>query len=415
MTPVHLQDRTVGTPGRLAACMARILLAAGLLASCSRGGDPSAERARRAAEGEGPILIGAPWPWEIRQTILYRLGMDLALDEINKAGGVHGRSLQLLRVDDQEDVDRGRLVAQQLSGNPDVVAVIGHLQSYVTVPAAAAYDLSGLVLVAPTATSPELTRRGYNRVFRATFSDVDVGRAMADYALDHGYRRIAIYYSRDEYGRGLANAFEERAASGHAQILNRRSYDLGGPGDSLTAAGAADSWRHIGADAVFIAGEGESAATLAIALRRRGIDVPLLGGDALAIPAFLELGGQAVEGAVIASRFSSDAPTSQVQGFTAAFRTRFGRDPDAGAALGYDALRLLAYAMSQANSVAPDRVAAALHAVRGWPGVTGAITFDSAGNLVDMRLPKVIVHDGAFRYLSEPPTPAPLAGSSKAP
>ncbi len=65
--------------------------------------------------------------------------------------------------------------------------------------------------MAATATSPELTSKGYRRVFRTIFTDDEVGRQMADYAAARGYRRFAIYYSRDEYGRGLANAFEEEA------------------------------------------------------------------------------------------------------------------------------------------------------------------------------------------------------------
>ncbi len=371
-------------------------------AGCVGSRDASGDRQTRAGDDQRTIVIGAPWPWEVRKSILYGQGMQLALEEVNAAGGVRGRPLRLLQLDDQEDVDRGRLLAQELSGNREVVAVIGHLQSYVTVPAAAAYDLSGLVLIAPTATSPELTRRGYKRVFRTTFSDVDVGQAMADYALQQGYRRIVIYYSRDEYGRVLANAFEERAASGKAQVLSRRSYEPGGPANTLAAAEAVEAWQHIGADAVFIAGEGESAAALAVELRRRGVTIPLLGGDALAIPPFLTLGGRAVEGTVVPSRFSPDIPTPEVQSFLDAFRKRYGQDPDVGAALGYDAMKLLAYAMNRAQSISPESVANALHAVHGWTGVTGVITFDSAGNLAEVPVPKVVVRGGVFHHLDEP-------------
>jgi len=372
-----------------------ILIATGA-ARCSGAGGASREK-----QDHRPILVGTPWPWEARKSIHYGEGMQLALEEINGAGGVHGRPLRLLRLDDQEDVDRGRLLAQQLCDNHEVVAVIGHLQSYVTVPAAAAYDLSGLVLIAPTATSPDLTRRGYKRVFRTTFSDVDVGTAMADYALAQGYQRIVIYYSRDEYGRVLANAFEERITSGNGQVLNRHSYEPGGPANALPASDAAEAWQHIGADAVFIAGEGESAAMLAGELRRRGVNLPLLGGDALAIPAFLELGKGTIEGTVVPSRFSLDTPTPEVQHFIAAFRARYGADPDVGAALAYDALHILAHGMQQAADVTPVLIAQALHAERSWRGVTGELAFDSAGNLATVPVPKVVVRNGVFRHLDE--------------
>ncbi|HVG44263.1 MAG TPA: ABC transporter substrate-binding protein, partial [Longimicrobium sp.] len=130
-------------------------LAALLLAAAACGeDDPGVERARRAASEGGEIVVAAPWSWEARGgEILYGEGMDLAVEEINAGGGVGGRPLRVLRVEDRESVEEGRLVAQELGKNPEVAAVVGHLHSYVTVPAAAVYDLAGLPLLAPTSTS----------------------------------------------------------------------------------------------------------------------------------------------------------------------------------------------------------------------------------------------------------------------
>jgi len=380
---------------------ARLLAAALLLAGCGGSDDPAVARRERAEAETGDILIGAAWPWAAQKSLLYEQGMQLAVDQLNAAGGVRGRRLRLLRADDQESVDRGRLVAQDLAKNPDVVAVIGHLQSYVTIPAAAVYDLSGLVLVSPAATSPELTRKGYRRVFRTTFSDVDVGRQMAEYALRKGYRRLLIYYSRDEYGRGLANAFEEGATGAGAQILERRSYDPSGVSITLSVSQTADAWANLGPDAVFVAGESKAAAQLARELRRRGVTAPLIGGDALATPTFLAVGGDAVEGTVIATAFSPEAPTPEVQRFTAAFRERYGVVPDVAAALGYDAVAVLARAMTQAGSAAPEKVAAALHGLRDWSSVTGNFQFSAAGDRSGFTIGKAVVRNGQFRYLDE--------------
>jgi branched-chain amino acid transport system substrate-binding protein len=377
-----------------------VLLASALLAACGRSDDPSAQRSRRA--GTGDIVIGAAWPWEARgEQILYGKGMDLAVEEINAGGGVLGRPLRLLRVDDQESVDRGRIIAQELGRNPDVVAVIGHLQSYVTVAAAPIYDLSGLLLVSATSTSPELTRLGYTRVFRTTFNDTEVGRQMAQYAVDHGYRRIVIYYARNEYGRELANAFEEHAVARGAQVVNRESYDPNLSTNPVAAEQTVNTWSSWEFDAVFIAGQDEQAALLVAELRRRGIRVPVLGSDALATPVFLQKGSAAVEGTVIASAFHRDAPDDEVRQFNQAFQRRFGVKPDVGAALGYDAVRVLARAMREAQTTEPDKVAAAMHRLTGFRGVTGAFSFDRAGNLVGMPIRKVVVRDGDFQYLDE--------------
>lgn len=376
-----------------------LLVTVVIVASCSRSGDVEAERARRARATTGEVVIGAAWPWKARAGVLYWQGMELALDETNTEGGVRGRRLRILRADDEESVDRGRIVAQEFGKNPDVVAVIGHLQSYVTVPAAAIYELTGLVLVSPTATTSELTSHGYSRVFRTIFTDAEVGRQMADFALQQGYRRAVIYYVRDEYGRGMANAFEERTAGGDLRILDRQSYDPNGVPSARMAEQTAELWETLDFDAVFIAGQDEPAAHLVAELRRRGIDAPILGGEALATSRYLEVGKTAVEGTVIGTPFLPEAPAPEVQRFAAAFRDRYGMEPDVGAALGYDAVRVLVQAMRTAPSVAPGDIADALHRTEGWKGVTGSFTFDETGALVDMPMQKVVVRGGAFRHL----------------
>lgn len=391
-------------------CVLTPFLAAILAAGCGGSDDPMAQRLERA-RGAGEIVIGAPWSWEeMKDQAHYGEGMDLAVEELNAAGGVLGRPVKLLRMDDQGSVDHGRIVAQELGRNPDVVAVIGHLHSYVTVAAAPIYDLSGLLLVSATSTTPALTRQGYGRVFRTTFNDSDVGRQMAEYAHQNGHRRMVIYYSRDEYGRELANSFEEQLVQRGGEIVNRESYDPNLNANPVAAEQTVSAWSSWEFDAVFIAGRGGQAGLLVKELRRRGIRVPVLGSDALATPVFVETGGDAVEGTVIASAFNDEAPDPTVQRFNAAFHKRYGREPDVAAALGYDAVRVLAQAMREAGSAEPEKVAAAMRGLRGYQGVTGAFTFDKNGNLVGAPIRKVVVRDGGFHYLDEA---APTAVASR--
>jgi branched-chain amino acid transport system substrate-binding protein len=377
-----------------------------VLAACGGADTPAEERVERARKASGDVVVGVAWPWEARKGIRYGEGLDMAVEEINAAGGVNGRRLRLVRVDDKESVDEGRIVAQRLSADPEVVAVIGHLQSYVSVPAAAIYDLGGLVMLSPAATDPELTAQGYKRVFRATFTDKTVGRRMAEFAGGRGHRRVAIYYIRNIYGRGLANAFEERANDLGMSVVARQSYDQSEQASERTFEATLREWGALDLDAIFLAGEVPSAATFVAAARRQGITAPIIGGDALNSPALLSVAGEAAEGTIVASVFHPDEPRPAVQRFTEAFRKRFGAAPDAGSALGYDAVRLLAHAMTQAKSTVPDEVARSLHAVRGWQGVTGAFSFDDAGDLVDKPVVKMVVRGGKFEYVAEQPTVA---------
>ena len=387
------------TDPRMTTCRRVVLLSAALLTACSDG-TVAERRTERAGRAGGDIVIGVAWPWTARREMRFGDGVDMAVDEINAAGGVNGRRLRIVRSDDHESADEGRLIAQRFGADPGIVAVIGHLQSYVSVPAAAIYDNDGLVMLAPAATDPALTAQGYRRVFRGTFNDKVSGHQMAEYAARRGYRRIAIQYVRSAYGRALANAFEESASDQNLQIVARQSYGADGVTDETFDAVAAE-WSSLGLDAIFLAGEVPSAAYFLRAVRRHGLTTPVLGGDALGSPALLDIAARAADGVVIPSAFHPDEPRADVRHFTAEFRRRYGAVRDAGSALGYGAVRVLAAAMRQAGSTVPDSIGMAMRALRGWRGVTGPFTFDAAGDMVGRRVLKMVVRNNRFEYLPD--------------
>jgi branched-chain amino acid transport system substrate-binding protein len=397
-------------PRRLAALA---LPAALLLVACGGPPDPAEERVRRARRGTGDLVIAAPWPWSLRTEIRYGQGLEMAVDEINAAGGVAGRRLRLAKYDDHETIDDGLRVAQKISADPDVVAVVGHLQSYITVQAAGVYSRAGLLLVAPTATDPQLTRLGLKRVFRATFTDGSIGRQLADFAAARGWKRVAICYIRNDYGRNLANAFEARATQTGITVHARSSYDPSEQVSERTFEPVVHEWKAAEIDAILLAGEVPSAAIFVAQTRRKGIKVPILGGDAMSSPGLMAVAGPAAEGMVVASFFHPDEPRAEVARFDEAFKNRFGVPPDAGSALGYDCVRLLTAGMRKAGSAVPDEVAAALHALDGWRGVTGVFAFDENGDLPEKPILMSVVRGGRFEYLA--PTDPARAASTGAP
>lgn len=375
-----------------------LVLAAAMLgvAACARDHSPDAERGRLIRRGNEDLVVAAPWPWAAMRGVRYGEGMELAIEEVNSANGVHGRRLRLLRIDDSASVNRGRTVAQEIARNPTVVAVVGHLQSYVTTPAAAIYDLAGLVLLAPTASDPQLTSLGYRSAFRLTFTHRHVGRQLADYAGQRGLRRMAIYYLRDGYGRGVANAFEERAADLQMDIVARRSYDANQPTAQDVVDGIVREWKDRDVGGVFVAGEAPEAIKLVTSMRKHGLNVPVLGGDAVGAPLLLTDATGATEGMVVAAAYTPDDPRPEVRRFVDAFRRRFGVAPDAGAALGYNAVSLLAHAMNTATSPAPTDVAEALRQFNDWPSLLGPVRFDSTGGLMAPQVNLLVVRRGQF-------------------
>jgi branched-chain amino acid transport system substrate-binding protein len=378
-----------------------MLVLVGAATGC-RGGDSIAEQRAGLARANGDIVLAAAWPWQASGDLGLRFGqgLDLAATEINSAGGVLGRRLVIHRFDDHGTIDDGRLVAQRIASDPSVVAVIGHLQSHISLSAAAIYDEAGLVMFAPTTTDPELTERGYTRVFRGTFTHTTVGRQMAAYAAGRGYRRVSVFYVRDAYGRGLANAFESEAGRLSLEIVDRQAYDASDSVNARTFQTALQASQALGIDAIFLAGEVPAAGEFIAVARRMGIEVPIIGGDGLSSESLFRTAGSAAEGAVVASMFHADEPRAEVQHFSEDFQRRYGIAPDAAAALGTDAVRVLADAIVRAGSPDPAAIARALHGGAGFQGVTARFKFDSTGNLIQRDIVPLIVKHGQFAYLT---------------
>lgn len=386
------------------------MLLALLAGACGGSDNVAEERARRAREGQGDLQIAAAWSWSVRSEGFYGEGIDLAVQEINARGGILGRTLQVLKEDDRESVNEGRLIAQRLANNPDVVAVIGHLGSHISIPVAPIYESAGLLMLTPASTSPELTQKGFRRIFRSVNNDARVGEQLATYAHTRGYRKVMICYVRNEYGLGLANAFEQAATRIGIDILARQAYEQSAPDQPGSFQRILDEWKDIPFDAIFLAGAPPQAGFFITQARKAGINAPIFGGDALDTPQLLSSTGPEAEGTVVASIFHPDNPRPEVQRFVNAFEQAYGKRPDSWAARGYEAVTLLAHAMEQAGSAEPDAVAEALRTMKDWHGLTGAFTFDANGDVVGQSMVKVVVRNRSFAFLDE----AALARSTPA-
>jgi branched-chain amino acid transport system substrate-binding protein len=388
-----------------------ILIFAALLTLASCDSDtPARQRAHHLADSTGPVTVAVAWPLKLGKASLAQ-GVDLAVEEINREGGVlNGRPLKILYKDDASSLSKGRLVAQEIADDLDVAAVIGHLNTYITVPASQIYERAGLVMITPGASGQKLTERGAKLVFRSLPGNRDQGRQIGDYAAAQGYKSVAIYYIKNDYGIDLANYFEQRAHELGITIADRRSYNMGGDNHAALLA----EWAaFLKTDAVFLCGSLPESAEILRDARAAGLKVPVFGAAGLDSPDLIRLGGDSVEGTVVFALFNAGDPRPEARAFSARFRKRFGTEPDSTAAQGYDAVRLLAHAMKQAGSIVPAKVAAALRGTRDYRGVTGVSTFSATGDPVSKPLAKVIVKGGRFVYFENSP-PAVRAGSQSA-
>ncbi len=375
-----------------------LLVAALCLGSCSDWDDPKTARAERASSAKGDIVIGAVWPWQGPKGSLWT-GIEIAVDEINDAGGVLGRRLRIVKEDDESSLAKGRLIAQKFAENLDMVAVIGHLNSYIALPASTIYQGAGLLFITPGASTYQLNNQGYDLVFRSIPSNRSVGQRMATYMAGKGYRRVVIYYVKDKNSQDMANYFEQQAKQLGLAIVDRRSFMQGTQDFGI----AIQTWKDLYEfDALFIAANMPEAANFLIQARRMELNVPIVGGDGMDTPKLIELAGAQAEGVVVPESVVHDRERRRYRRFNQLAIARLGepRNYDAArhsqALQGYDAVHLLAHAMREANSTVPAKVAAALRATQGWEGATGVFTFDDKGDIPLKLIAQKTVRGGAF-------------------
>jgi len=319
-----------------------------------------------------------------------RRGIDLAVDEINHSGGINGARLKVSARDDDASGSRATEIAQEFVANPEILAVVGHVNSGAMLAAAKIYD-GQLSAVATTASSPDLS--GASKwTFRVISSDSLNGVILARFASRIGgtagaLKNAAVLYENDSYGRGLAEAFK-RAFRGTIISFDPISEDVDAePFVSFY------KMRHPGI--VFVAGREKSALRILREAKRQGWEAVFIGGDGWQS---IVTDTAASEGAYVGTSFNAEDPDAGVQRFVRAFQARYSTRPDAFAALAYDATRLVADALTRKGK---DRrgirnYLASLSAGNAFDGVTGPVYFNANGDPIGMGFRVAQVVSGAL-------------------
>jgi len=351
-----------------------LLLALAGAASCQRFGGAT-----------DPVVFGAAGPWTSGYGAMNKRGMELAVAELNEAGGIGGRPLQLLSRDDEGSGARAAAIAQEFVGDPTVIAVVGHVNSGAMVAASRIYD-GHLAALATTATSPDLT--GISPwVFRAISSDSTNGLDIARFARKLG-GRAAILYENNSYGRGLTESF-------------RRNFDGEIVSVDPIAEDATDFEPYISffkqraPDVVFVAGTDRSGIAILREARRQKLTAAFVGGDGWT---GVVVDSAASEGVYVGAPFTAADPRPEARRFVEAFRRRYNLNPDGNAALAYDATMVLAKAVAERGT---DRrtirdYLATLGERGGHAGVTGTLRFATSGDPEGRGVVMTRIHAGTL-------------------
>lgn len=326
-----------------------------------------------SAGGTGQTyVLGSAGPWTEGFGLANRRGIELARDEINAAGGIKGKKLEIRFQDDSGSGAVAARIAKQFVDDPAVLAVVGHVSSGAMLAAARVYDGS-LVAVATTASNPALT--GISPwTFRVISSDSANGVQLAGAAFALGLTRAAILYENDGYGRGLSASFR---AAYKGRIISNDPIAA----DLSDAEPFVALFRKTQPDVVLVAGTDASGLVILREARRQQLKVQFIGGDGWT-PVVDDTA--ASEGTLVGAPFTAEDPRPEAQKFVEAFRAKYETEPDGNAALGYDATITLARAI---DAVGADRAAIRewLHALderTAVPGASGAIRFRKDGDPV---------------------------------
>ncbi|HXB58744.1 MAG TPA: ABC transporter substrate-binding protein, partial [Candidatus Acidoferrales bacterium] len=336
------------------------------LTGCNKSSSPSSGNGNGGGGGNagGTIKVGEFASLTGKEAAFGQsshMGTALAVDDLNAAGGVLGKQIQLITEDDQSQAGQPSTDVRKLISDDGVVAVLGEVASSRSLEAAPVCQQNQIPMISPSSTNPKVTQVG-DYIFRVCFIDPFQGTVMANFATKTLKLKTAAVLTdvTSDYSEGLAKFFKDSFTANGGKIVAEQNYS-GGDKDfnaQLTAIKAANP------DGIFVPGYYTEVGLIVLQARQLGINVPLFGGDGWDGKPILSIGGQALEGTYFSDHFTPDDTNSVVQDFVKRFQAKFNSTPDAMAALGYDSAMILADAIKRAGTTDGPKVRDALAATK---------------------------------------------------
>lgn len=323
-------------------------------------------------------------------------GVRLAFDEINAAGGIKGKKIDLKAMDDQGKNEEAASAVTRLITSNKVVAIIGGVASGRSKAAAPIAQSHGVPFVSPASTNPDVTKIG-DYVFRVCFIDPFQGAVMSKFSSETlKIKKAAVLRDvKNDYSVGLADAFVEDFKKRGGEIVADLSYQSG----DIDFKAQLTQIRSKNPEAIYVPGYYTEVGLIAQQARQLGIKVPLMGGDGWDSDKLSEIGKEAVNGNYYSNHYTTESTEPAVTEFIKKFKAKYNETPDALAALGYDAAKILAAAIERAPDLSGKAIRDELAKTKDFAGVTGKITLNENRDAVKSAV--IIQVDGKNRkYIS---------------
>ena len=385
---------------------AALLLSAVLVLSVAAGckkkeGTPSAEAPKAAGDTIKIGFLGA-LTGDVAMFGKPTLeGMKMAAEDLNAAGGVLGKKIEIVEADNRGDKQEGASVTQKLISRDNVIAIVGDPTTGITKVAAPIAQKAQVLLISAGATGPGVVENG-DFIFRNTLLDSVAIPACIDYfANDLKYKKVAIITSdNNDYSVGFSQTFRD-AAKGKGIVIVADEKVKDGDKDF---SGQVTNIKAKKPDVIFFSGYYTEGALIMKEARKQGVKANMFGGDGLFSPEFIKLGGSAVEGSMSALGFAPEQASPETAKFIAAFSKKFaGQVPGLFDAQGYDGVMMIADAIKRANSADPKVFKTTMASTKNFQGVSGTITIRANREPIKTPLCLLAVKDGKFALKAKVP------------
>ncbi len=364
-----------------------LVLATVVLTACGGGAQPKTLKVAILAPLSGDV---ATFGQSTRD------GALLAIKEWNENGGVLGMQIEPVVEDSQCNAEAAVSAANKVIQQDGVKFIIGEVCSSASIPISEVAMANGVLQISPTSTNPSVTvdENGNTKslIFRACFIDPFQGTVAAKFALqDLGAKTAAVLLDQgNDYVRGLAEFFRDAFEAGGGKVVVWETYT----GDDQDFSAILTKVKDANPDILYVPDYYSTVNLVAAQAREKGIDAIMMGGDGWDSP---DLDLTAVDGSYFTNHYSSQDTRPEVQDFVAKYKAEYGVEPDALAALAYDAANILFESIKKAGEADPQKVAQAM-AGGSFDVVSGHITFDESHNPIK---PAVILHvtDGKVEFV----------------
>lgn len=324
-------------------------------------------------------------------------GAQMAVEEINKNGGVLGKQVELVIEDDNNKGDKAATAVQKLIDKDKVVGIVGSAHTVAALPMGPVCTQNKIPLISPNPTNVKITKEGGEYVYQIQFTDPVQANALADYTInDLKLKNAAILYNiSNDYPKAFAEAFTSSFKEKGGKILASETYNEGDTDFKVQLT----KIKETNPEVVLFPDLYANVSLIVQQARELGITAQFIGGDGWANHKLIDIAGNATEGAYLTTSMSVEDPSEKVQKFVSDYKAKYSDEPANTSTMFYDAIYVMCDAITRANSTDGTAIKDALKTTN-LDCVTGNITFDQERH-ANKEVVIAQIKNGSYKYVTK--------------